>query len=71
MTANLLGKALNRATQGNRNETGLWLACQLRDNGSTEAEAEVVMLDYASRVQGNGGALAAHNTIIYIQGFYT
>ncbi|MFC1964495.1 hypothetical protein ACFLWG_00605 [Chloroflexota bacterium] len=54
MTANLLDKALNKAAQGNRNETGLWLACQLRDSGSTEVEAEVVMLDYASRVHGNG-----------------
>ncbi|MFC1902349.1 hypothetical protein ACFLX3_05450 [Chloroflexota bacterium] len=54
MTVTLLDKALNKAAQGNRNETGLWLACQLRDSGSTEVEAEVVMLNYASQVSGNG-----------------
>lgn len=53
MSANLLDKALTKATEGNRNETGLWLACQLRDNGYAEAEAEGVMLDYARRVHGN------------------
>ncbi len=54
MTVSLLDKALSRAAQGNRNQTGLWLACQLRDNGYTEGEAEGVMLDYASQVHGNG-----------------
>ena len=54
MSANLLDKALGKAAQGSRNETGLWLACQLRDSGCTEAEAEDVMLDYANRVHGNG-----------------
>ncbi len=52
--ANLLDKAVGKAAEGNRNETGFWLACQLRDNGYTEAEAEGVMLDYASQVSGNG-----------------
>ncbi len=51
---NLLDKAVGKATQGNRNETGFWLACQLRDNGYTETEAEGVMLDYADQVSGNG-----------------
>ena len=54
MSANLLEKALGKATQGSRNDTGLWLACQLRDSGYTEAEAEGVILEYASRVHGNG-----------------
>ena len=53
MSGKLLEKALTKATQGSRNETGLWLACQLRDDGYSEAEAESVMLDYASRVRGN------------------
>lgn len=54
MSANLLEKALGKATQGSRNDAGLWLACQLRDSGYTEAEAEGVILEYASRVHGNG-----------------
>ena len=54
MSGKLLDKALDKATQGSRNETGLWLACQLRDSGYTEAEAAGVMLDYTNRVHGNG-----------------
>lgn len=50
----LLDTALSKAKQGNRNETGLWLACQLRDSGYTEAETKNVMLDYASQVHGDG-----------------
>ncbi len=51
---NLLDNAVRKAAKGNRNETGFWLACQLRDNGYTETEAEGVVLDYASQVSGNG-----------------
>ncbi|MGB4031204.1 MAG: bifunctional DNA primase/polymerase [Tenuifilaceae bacterium] len=47
-----LGKALARATEGNRNDTGLWLACQLRDAGLSEGEAERVLCDYAARCPG-------------------
>src|SRR5206468_972619 len=35
--------------EGNRNDTGLWLACQLRDAGLPEADAAVVMRQYAAR----------------------
>lgn len=45
-----LGKALAKAAPGNRNATGFWLACQLRDAGLSEPTAEAVMLDYAGRV---------------------
>jgi hypothetical protein len=45
-----LGKALARCTEGNRNETGFWLACQLRDSAVTESAATPVMRDYAARV---------------------
>ncbi len=54
MNNNLLDKAISQATQGNRNQTGLWLACQLRDNGYSQAAAESIMLDYVNQVQGNG-----------------
>jgi putative DNA primase/helicase len=50
----MLQEALNRVQPENRNETGLWLACQLRDNGLTQTEAESVMLHYAAEV-GNSG----------------
>ena len=46
----LLQQAVQRAKPGNRNETGLWLACQLRDNGITQAESVSVMREYATQV---------------------
>ena len=52
--SSLLEKAVAKATDHNRNATGLWLACQLRDSGCTETEAEGIMLEYASQVHGNG-----------------
>lgn len=45
-----LGRAIARAAQGTRNETGFWLAAQLRDAGMAQAEAMKVMLDYATQV---------------------
>jgi hypothetical protein len=44
-----LYEALARATEGNRNDTGLWLACQLRDAGIAEPEAAEVLRQYAAR----------------------
>jgi putative DNA primase/helicase len=49
-----LSWALRRAHVGTRNETGFTLACQLRDSGLTQAQAENIMLDYAARVPGDG-----------------
>jgi putative DNA primase/helicase len=45
----LLAGALAELGQG-RNNRGLWLACQLRDNEYSEGEAEGVMLDYVRHV---------------------
>jgi archaellum biogenesis ATPase FlaH len=47
-------KALERAGAGNRNETGLWLACQLRDAEVSETAARTALLAYAGRVRGLG-----------------
>lgn len=51
-----LSKAQAHARVGNRNDTGLWLACQLRDSGLSISEAKPVMLAYADTVPvpGNG-----------------
>jgi len=49
-----LGKALERASGGNRNETGVWLACQLRDAGVSETETRATVLGYARRVRHLG-----------------
>ncbi len=50
-------EALDRAKPGRRNDTGLWLACQLRDNGITQTEAESIMLRYATQVSNAGPEL--------------
>lgn len=47
-----LSRALERAHEGTRNETGFWLACQLRDAGLAELDAEGVMAEYAASVPG-------------------
>jgi putative DNA primase/helicase len=46
----LVDRAVERSKTDGRNNAGFWLACQLRDNGLTEAEAEQVMVRYAARV---------------------
>lgn len=45
-----LGKALAKAVPGNRNETGMWLAIQLRDNNVSRGEADSLLRSYAARV---------------------
>ncbi len=52
--ANLwLQRALRRASPGNRNDTGLWLACQLRDAGVGQARAAATLRAYAQAL-GDG-----------------
>ena len=46
----LIRKALEMAPSSGRNNAGIWLACQLRDNGYSIDDAEVPMRDYRSRV---------------------
>jgi uncharacterized protein (DUF927 family) len=45
----LVGRALNFARLRGRNNSGMWLAMQLRDNGYSMAEAATVMSEYRSR----------------------
>jgi putative DNA primase/helicase len=45
-----LQTALSRASNEGRNNAGLWLACQLRDEGLPESEAEGIMRRYAAGV---------------------
>jgi hypothetical protein len=45
-----LTQAIQEAREGNRNAVGFHLACQLRDDGLSEAEAVEIMLAYAHRV---------------------
>lgn len=48
-----LAEALSRSPM-NRHDNGLWLACQLRDARLPKIEAEIVMLQYLSRVPTKG-----------------
>lgn len=51
----LLRRAIDLARgQGHRNDNGLWLACQLRDNGYDEASAEGILRQYVESVCGLG-----------------
>lgn len=43
-----LAQALDKAREGNRNAVGFWLACQLRDDHLSEAEARRIGLLYAN-----------------------
>jgi len=48
-----LDQALLRAREGNRNATGFWLACQLRDCGLDEATTGEWLMQYAQRLGGD------------------
>src|SRR5256885_964578 len=41
-----LREAVEKAREGNRNQIGFHLACQLRDDGLSQTEAENIMLSY-------------------------
>lgn len=47
----LLYRALEKAVDGTRNDQGLWLGCQLRDNGCPQSQAEAIMLKYHRAVR--------------------
>lgn len=51
--AHWLDAALLQARDGNRNDRGFWLACQLRDSGYDETGAAHFMEQYASRLGGD------------------
>ncbi|MEN6644704.1 MAG: hypothetical protein ABFE08_19880, partial [Armatimonadia bacterium] len=51
-SATLIDRAAHQAHDGNRNAMGLWLACQMRDNGYGESDAEAALRDYHARAPG-------------------
>jgi hypothetical protein len=50
----LLEEAIRNATNGTRNDIGFQLACNLRDTGLPQAEAEPLMRTYAKAVTNRG-----------------
>lgn len=49
-----LDKVAKRVTYGNRNDTGFWLAAQMRDSGVSRGDAERAMEYYATRIAPEG-----------------
>ncbi len=66
-----LGKALARTVTGARNETGLWLATQLRDAGLSLSQAEPVMRDYAQRCPAGDPPYTEREALASVRSAYT
>lgn len=49
-----LDLAIKRAQPGNRNVTGFWLACKLRDSGMAQADAQPLMQAYQITFENSG-----------------
>lgn len=64
-----LDKALAKASVGTRNDTGMWLATQLRDARLTEDDAAAVMEQYAASVPGEG--YSAREALSTLKSVYT
>lgn len=65
-----LSQALQRASEGNRNATGFWLACQLRDDHLSEAEARSIILSYANQVQEGREPYTSKEAIASVRSAY-
>lgn len=66
-----LGKALAKAAVGARNETGMWLACQLRDGAIPQHLAECVMRDYAARCPRGDKPYTENEALATVRGVYS
>lgn len=66
-----LSQALQQAHEGNRNETGLWLACQLRDDGVSQAAAERTMLHYAAGCPAGNSAYTDREALATLKSAYS
>jgi len=65
-----LQRALAVASPGNRNCTGFWLACQLRDLGLDESEAEGYMIQYANGVPPGDHPYTAEEALASLRSAY-
>lgn len=59
----ILDLALTRVPTEGRNNVGFWLACQLRDNGFTQDDADAIVAEYVTRVPSTNakGAMEAYS----------
>lgn len=67
-----LGKALDKAHAGaSRNDTGAWLAEQLRDAGLSESDAEPFMSDYAERAPSGEHPYTVREALATLRSIYS
>lgn len=56
-----LAESITKATGGQRDDVGFWLACQLRDDGLSQQQAESLLCQYADAVTGKGDHAYTHS----------
>jgi hypothetical protein len=66
-----LAEAEARATEGNRNSVGFWLACQLSDDGLTKEQATSILLLYANHVPQDTSQYTSQEAIKTIKSAYS
>ena len=66
-----LAKALARAGEGSRNDEGFKLACQLRDDHVSVAEARSTLLSFASQVQQGQEPYTAKEALASVRSAYS
>ncbi len=70
-TAKWVGRALERVRDGAyRNGTGLWLACQLRDDGIGEEEARTALLTYGEQVHAGSQPYSPREALASLRSAY-
>ncbi len=65
------GEAVARATEGNRNQVGFWLACQLRDDGISQEQALPIILAYANRVPQGTNPYTSKEALASVRSAYS
>jgi hypothetical protein len=66
-----LQEALGKCAIGSRNATGLWLACQLRDDGLSQEYVEEIMRQYAAQVPQNRHRYTEQEAILTTQSVFS
>lgn len=67
----ILADALKQAREGSRNETGLWLACQLRDNDLSEPEARSYIQRYVAAVPQGSSPYTEQEALATLRSAYS